>query len=147
MGPKLHNFEAGLGIIWFLSFHGDSVSIHGRIKSACSIVAALRLSQEPLAVMGSVWLPNMPARLQENNLKWMHGNAVIAAMSAGMGIVVAVPVLVIQPVSVGVVHGHEGGNAEAMAEEDICETVLAAHNNTIITELACPQMEYPCPCE
>ena len=81
-------------------------------------------------------LSYMPAGFQKHCLKGVHGNAVISAMSAGVNIVVAVPMPLLSPVCVWVVFRHQSGNVVSFAQKHIGQPILAFYDNPIITEFA-----------
>ena len=57
------------------------------------------IAHEPLGVVAGEGLPHMPAGLDEHRLEGVHGDPVVGAVSAGVHVVVAAPVLVIAPVN------------------------------------------------
>ncbi len=48
--------------------------------------------------MAQVWLPNMPAGLDEDSLKRVHCYTVVGAVPGGMCVVIAAPMLLFAPV-------------------------------------------------
>ena len=54
---------------------------------------------EPAGVVIQVWLSNVPAGLEEDDLEGVHGDVIIRAMSAWMHIVVAAPMFSTPPIN------------------------------------------------
>lgn len=51
-----------------------------------------------LGIVAQIWLPNMPAGLDEHSFKWVHCDAIVGAMPGGMCVVIAAPVLLFAPI-------------------------------------------------
>lgn len=49
-------------------------------------------------IMAQIWLPNMPAGLDEHSFKRVHCDTVVGAVSGGMCVVVAAPMLLSAPI-------------------------------------------------
>ena len=65
-----------------------------------------RMFLEPAGVVIQVWLSNVPAGLEEDDLEGVHGDIVIRAMSARMHVVVTAPMFSTPPINTLCIPAH-----------------------------------------